>query len=275
MLTRILSAAVLAPPLLYLILKGTPFYFFLLMLPVSAILLHEWQGLNGNVAFGRWLVQVMLSWVLLCVSYFGLDVFVLPLVALALFVMIAAMVFNYHPGKNVILLWSVDFTGLVYCAIPLLLLMEIQDNLGGHFVIMLLLIIWATDSGAYFFGKFFGKKKLAPVLSPGKTWVGFYGGCASGLLAGAFVSSFFSLDLLTWQAMLIGILLSLSGQLGDLAESMLKREAGVKDSGRLIPGHGGLLDRLDSLLFASPVYYLLLTWMTNSMPLTEGGFFAG
>ena len=264
MLIRILSAVVLAPPLLYVILKGTTLYFFLLMLFISAGLLYEWQGLKGEVLKLKWLAQVCLSWSLLFVTYSGMKGYTVPIIVLALFIMVASTVLNYQSEKPVIALWSVDFTGLIYCTLPLMLLLEIQENLGGRFVIFPLLIIWATDSGAYFSGKFFGRKKLAPKLSPGKTWVGFYGGCFSGLLAGLLVSTSFSFEFAPWQAVLVGLLLSLSGQLGDLAESLLKRESGVKDSGRLIPGHGGLFDRLDSLLFAVPVYYLLLAWVAAS-----------
>jgi phosphatidate cytidylyltransferase len=274
MFIRILSAVILAPPLLYLILKGTNFYFFLLMLPVSAGLLYEWQGLNGQVSKKKWLFYTIMAWSLLFTTYYDLGNFVLPIIILALFTMVSVTVLDYQPEKPVIVIWCTDFTGLAYCTIPLLLMVEIHKNWGGSFLLLPLLVIWATDSGAYFSGKFFGRKKLAPLLSPGKTWVGFYGGCLSGLLTGLGVSSFLSFALTPLQGIIIGGLLSLSGQLGDLAESLLKRESGIKDSGNLIPGHGGLLDRLDSLLFAIPVYYLLLIWISTTLP-GKGGSLAG
>ncbi|MBF0453506.1 MAG: CDP-archaeol synthase [Magnetococcales bacterium] len=269
MLTRVLSAVVLAPPLLYLILMGTTFHLFLLMLPVSAGLLYEWQGFKGAVEKQTWLALVVFAWIFLWIGYTHLVYLALPFLLLFLFIMVAKSVLSYQPDRPVIALWSTAFTGLVYCTLPLVLLLEIQENWGGEMVFLPLLVIWATDSGAYFSGKFFGKKKLAPSLSPGKTWVGFYGGCLSGVVAGLVCGHFFSTPFTPWQAIVVGLLLSLSGQLGDLAESLLKRESGIKDSGNLIPGHGGLLDRLDSLLFATPVYYLLLVWIGET--LTGGG----
>ncbi|MBF0195844.1 MAG: CDP-archaeol synthase, partial [Magnetococcales bacterium] len=205
--------------------------------------------------------QTAMAWSLMLVVYSGLDVYTLPVIVLSLFVMVSSTVLNYQPDKPVIAAWSIDFTGLIYCTIPLILLVKIKTSLGGEFLVFLLLIIWATDSGAYFSGKFFGKKKLAPKLSPGKTWVGFYGGCLGGILVSLAGNALFSFAFPIWQAILMGLLLSLSGQLGDLAESLLKRESGIKDSGNLIPGHGGLLDRLDSVLFAAPVFYMLLVWI--------------
>jgi phosphatidate cytidylyltransferase len=274
MITRIVSALVLAPPLLYLILQGTPLHFFGLMLFVSAGLLYEWQGLTGGVVKSKWLVQTGWAWSLLTCSYLGVENYTLPLLLLSLLTMVSATVIYYQPNKPVIAQWSSQFAGLIYCTIPLILLLEIHKDWGGKFVLFPLLIIWATDSGAYFSGKFFGKKKLAPKLSPGKTWVGFYGGCISGLLMGLMINSLLSFNFSMLQSIIMGLLLSLTGQLGDLAESLLKREAGIKDSGNLILGHGGLLDRLDSLLFAAPVYYLLLIWVMHHIP-PQGGLIAG
>jgi phosphatidate cytidylyltransferase len=272
MFVRILSAVVLAPPLIYLILYGSNLYFFLFMLPVAAGLLYEWQGLKGSVDKFKLAYQSAMAWSVMLVVYMGLEEYTLPIIALALFIMVSITVLNYQPDKPVIAAWSVDFAGLIYCSIPLILLIKIKSDLGGQFLVFLLLIIWATDSGAYFSGKFFGKKKLAPKLSPGKTWVGFYGGCLGGILVSLAGNALFSFAFPHWQAILMGLLLSLSGQLGDLAESLLKRESGVKDSGNLIPGHGGLLDRLDSVLFAAPVFYILLVLIDASTSIGRTSF---
>ncbi|MBF0381266.1 MAG: phosphatidate cytidylyltransferase [Magnetococcales bacterium] len=272
MFVRILSAVVLAPPLIYLILYGSKLYFFLFMLPVAAGLLYEWQGLNGGVDKAKLVSQTLLAWSVMLVVYSGMEEYTLPFIALVLFSMISYRVLNYKPDKPVIAAWSVDFAGLIYCTIPLILLIKIKSDLGGHFLVFLLLIIWATDSGAYFSGKFFGKRKLAPRLSPGKTWVGFYGGCLGGILVSLAGNILFSFAFPYWQAILIGLFLSLAGQLGDLAESLLKRESGIKDSGNLIPGHGGLLDRLDSVLFAAPVFYILLIWIDTSTSMGRTSF---
>ena len=122
---------------------------------------------------------------------------------------------------------------------------------------------WINDSGAYLAGRAFGRAKLMPTVSPGKTWAGAYGAVVASVLA-TWVFAQFVLPAtahLTMQPVPIlvtGIVLSVAAQVGDLAESMFKREAGVKDSSHLIPGHGGVLDRVDSLLFTLPVGYVLL-----------------
>ncbi|MBF0447148.1 MAG: phosphatidate cytidylyltransferase [Magnetococcales bacterium] len=270
MITRILSALILAPPVIYLILGGRPLYFFILLLPVSAGLLYEWHSLRGKISPRKWAAQTVLAWFLLFVGIYGQADLILPAIVTTLFIMVAATVLDYQPTVLVMDRWSYDFTGMIYCVLPLILLVKIKYEWGGIYLLLPFLIIWATDSGAYFSGKFLGNKKLAPQLSPGKTWVGFYGGCLSGVGTGIGISLFFSLSFFLWQAALIGMALSLVGQLGDLAESLLKRESGVKDSGKLIPGHGGLLDRLDSLLFAAPVYYGLLVAFSSIPPFNGG-----
>jgi phosphatidate cytidylyltransferase len=119
---------------------------------------------------------------------------------------------------------------------------------------------WFTDSLAFFVGKAIGKHPLAPTISPKKTREGALAGLVGGILAGACIAAFATLPV--WQGIVLGMGVSIGSQIGDLAESAMKREAGVKDSGTLLPGHGGVLDRFDSLLFAgATVYYLQLLVM--------------
>lgn len=126
---------------------------------------------------------------------------------------------------------------------------------GGDLVLLVLLIAWVADTGGYFAGRFLGKAKLYAAVSPKKTWAGAWGGIAGSLL-GAAALKLLSADYLTWvDVVAIAIPGSILGQLGDLTESLLKRSAGVKDSGALLPGHGGLLDRIDAVLFIAPYVY--------------------
>lgn len=129
---------------------------------------------------------------------------------------------------------------------------------GAWWLLYVMFLVWGADSGAFMFGKLFGKHKLAPKVSPGKTWEGFFG----GLLTSALLSWLFSvsapLDIPLGTLLLCSIVAALASVLGDLTESMFKREAGIKDSGSLIPGHGGILDRIDSLTAAVPVFACLL-----------------
>jgi len=162
------------------------------------------------------------------------------------------------------------FTLLAFLYLPwslgyVLLLRETPDPGLGLWTLSLPLVAsFATDIGAYFAGRFFGRHKLAPEISPGKTLEGSMGGILFSFLAllayTAWVREVFPFGLL--ELWLFSLLLSLAAQLGDLAESMLKRFAGVKDSGRFLPGHGGLLDRIDSLLFTFPLTYFLVVLFT-------------
>ena len=134
---------------------------------------------------------------------------------------------------------------------------------GMRLMLYLVLVVKITDIGAYTFGRLFGRHKMVPVLSPGKTWEGAAGGVVSALVASlVFIAvtggKFGELHFSMLDGVVLGVLLSVSGQVGDLCESFLKRICGVKDSGRSIPGMGGLLDVLDSLLFGAPVLYLYL-----------------
>jgi phosphatidate cytidylyltransferase len=137
---------------------------------------------------------------------------------------------------------------------------------GGVLLIFPLVVTWASDIGAYFVGRAIGGRKLIPSVSPGKTVAGAVGGLvASMLVAWAFARYVLvpvaSLGFTPWGALVFGALVSVAAQTGDLFESLIKREAGVKDSSRIIPGHGGILDRFDSLIFVLPVAYLLLGWL--------------
>lgn len=121
-------------------------------------------------------------------------------------------------------------------------------------VFMLFVLIWSSDTFAYLTGKFFGKHKMAPKISPKKTWEGFAGGVVLTLILGFFVEHYFPELRGNW--MIVGLLVSIFAPLGDLVESQLKRSFAVKDSGNIIPGHGGVLDRLDSFIICAPVVYL-------------------
>lgn len=142
---------------------------------------------------------------------------------------------------------------------------------GGLLLLFPILLTWASDIGAYFVGRAFGKRKLIPAVSPGKTVAGAIGGLvASVVVAWLFVHfalrPIAQLGLSPLGVVIFGALISVAAQVGDLFESLLKREAGVKDSSRLLPGHGGILDRFDSLIFVLPVAYLLVGWLLHAAP---------
>ncbi|MFC7685385.1 phosphatidate cytidylyltransferase [Ureibacillus sp. GCM10028918] len=130
-------------------------------------------------------------------------------------------------------------------------------NGGLEFLIFALLIVWSTDSGAYFIGRKFGKKKLWPEISPNKTVEGFVGGVLTAVVFACIMQIIYPISSSWISLIAISVIASIFGQMGDLVESAIKRHYGVKDSGRLLPGHGGILDRFDSLLFVLPLLHFL------------------
>jgi len=149
-------------------------------------------------------------------------------------------------------------TGIVYAGFLAMFLAITRREFGGDAVVLILLVAWIGDTGAYFAGRFLGKRKLYPAVSPKKTWAGAVGGLAGSVVAVG-VMKLVRMEHLSWlDAVAIGIPGAILGQVGDLAESLLKRSVGVKDSGALLPGHGGILDRIDAVLFIGPYVYAYL-----------------
>jgi phosphatidate cytidylyltransferase len=145
--------------------------------------------------------------------------------------------------------------GVLYVLVPCLILVWLRNNgpHGLYFIVWFFVVIWSTDIGAYLFGKSIGGAKLAPKISPNKTWAGFFGGISSAVIV-SFLLYYFLYPMAGLFLFFLGcVIISIVGQIGDLFESWCKRRLGVKDSGKLIPGHGGILDRVDSLLLSTPI----------------------
>jgi phosphatidate cytidylyltransferase len=182
-------------------------------------------------------------------------------------VLLSLIMLVFLPKKEGLFIhWAGMMAGMLYIGWMLSFLVTLRlepgtvafPEAGRNFLFLALLATFGSDTAAYFIGKAFGRHKLAPQTSPGKTWEGAIAGAAGGII----ISLLFTLEtplrlpLSWWQAVLLGLAISVFGQAGDLVESLLKRNYGVKDSGSLMPGHGGILDRMDSLLFAGVVVYL-------------------
>ena len=167
--------------------------------------------------------------------------------------------------------WAWTIVGALYVGWMLSYWLNLRGlEAGRNWVYLAMLTTFANDTGAFFIGRARGKHKLAPAISPAKTWEGAIGGLVSAILAAiviAMVLKLISVELGApfafryWQIMILGFLVGLFAQLGDLVESLLKRKMGVKESGNLLPGHGGVLDRFDSLIFVGPVVYYYVIWV--------------
>jgi phosphatidate cytidylyltransferase len=176
------------------------------------------------------------------------------------FLVIAALLLLIHSVivKNHFTFDEIGFVLLsaLYIGIGFYYLIETRDA-GLQFIIFALLVVWSTDSGAYFTGRKFGKNKLWPEISPNKTVEGFFGGILIAVVSACVMQFIYPFEKPWFILILVTIVSSIFGQLGDLVESAIKRHYDVKDSGKLLPGHGGILDRFDSLLFVLPLFNLL------------------
>jgi phosphatidate cytidylyltransferase len=182
-------------------------------------------------------------------------------VAIAVVVPGLYYLFRFRDIPSVASRFGATVTGIVYAgflATYLAKLKLLDPNQAGDTVLLVLLVAWLADTGGYFAGRFLGKSKLYEAVSPKKTWAGAWGGIAGSVLGVAVLKLGFA-DWLTWiDVFAIAIPGGILGQLGDLAESLIKRSVGVKDSGALLPGHGGILDRIDAVLFIAPYVYAYL-----------------
>lgn len=154
--------------------------------------------------------------------------------------------------------------GLFYIGLPIASLIMLRGPAGPEYVLVLFAMVWATDIAAYVAGSRFGTHKIAPRLSPGKSWEGLAGGMLGAGIVGAAAGIWASFPTDPLEGFLIGLILAVISQAGDLFESWIKRRAGVKDSGTLLPGHGGMLDRVDGLVFAAPAFALMVMLLGNA-----------
>jgi phosphatidate cytidylyltransferase len=247
LLYRTASGAVLGP--LILISAVLPYPFFDAIIAIaSAIGLGEWLKLVTGRPH-RW-VYVLSPTLLAVYWYEGVDAALYALVACAFAV--GASVGRGIGGR------SLAAFGLPYVCLTMLSLAWLHDSFdaGWPMVFFVFLVVWATDIGAFIVGRTVGGPRLAPSISPNKTWSGFAGGLGFAAAIAVCLSHAVNASK-PWQVVEIAIGLSLLGQCGDLFESAMKRKFGVKDSGDLIPGHGGMLDRIDALLWAAPAFAVL------------------
>ncbi len=268
---RVLSAVVFLPIIFVAIWFGAPW--FSLLVAVAALLgvvefyamftQERWRPLTF---FGTLWTLFFISNAHYAYSYGSETTQVLvtsALVSSAVVLSLLLALFWRSRGEGTFVSWSWSLAGIFYMGWLLsywILLMNSPDWDGRDWVLVALFSTFAVDTTAYFVGRAFGKHKLAPTISPGKTWEGALGGLVGGIAAVVILALVLGIDLGYEKLVFIGALVGIFSQIGDLVESKLKRGTGVKESGGLIPGHGGILDRLDSIVFTGVVVYYGLRW---------------
>ena len=281
---RVLSAIVLIPAALFLVIYAPPAIYLVCVCALGSLCLYEYCGLirNMGIRIQAWFVFPVF-WILLCVmgiwgirqsgTIFGWDApldagyAVAGITAAQLAVFLAAVWRGRLSMRERVLSLMAETLGVFYFALFLYAMFSVRFEFGNtaglQWTILLLAVIWANDIAALAVGRKLGRTLFAPRLSPKKTNEGAVGGLIAGVVVAVILQRFLFADLSAVHVIAVSILGGVFGQIGDLAESLLKRAAEVKDSSQLIPGHGGALDRVDSLLFVFPVSYIYLVFFYN------------
>ncbi|HEX3748011.1 MAG TPA: phosphatidate cytidylyltransferase [Bryobacteraceae bacterium] len=255
-MNRLLTAVALIPAVAYVVLWANYWVFLAVLILVALLCYHEYAGIAEGYGFGR-----------LNVLGYGAGVVLLvwqaqtwPLIAVIALVALAAAMRADNLSKTLPRA-ALLVMGVIYVFGCWKAALDLRQNYSQHWLMYALVLNWAGDSGAFYVGRTFGKHRLAPRVSPMKSWEGAAASVVtSALVGGAYLLHFIPGTSL-FTAIGLTIVANMAGQLGDLAESAIKRGASVKDSSGMLPGHGGFLDRVDSTLFALPVIYIWLKLM--------------
>ncbi len=257
---RIVSGIILAAVVLAAVWSGGTA--FRLLVALAAILIyHEWSTIvsaaRSSFRINAFCWIVVVACALLVATANGSDA-----AFVAVFGGLVALLWEYFAARRV---WI--GLGVLYAALPAIALAALRavPSEGLATILVLFAIVWATDIGAYFAGRSIGGPKLAPRISPSKTWSGAVGGALAGVVAGALVALAFGLRPGV-SILAVSLVLSVVSQIGDLFESWVKRRFGVKDSSHLIPGHGGIMDRVDGLAFAASAAYFAAILLGTGVP---------
>ena len=264
---RILTAVVALPILLVTVWSPSPYYFVILSTIAALLALGEFYSLATKARCKPQVVTGFCAALVVIASF----VFEEPLLTVAALIAVAIVtlvgaVFRPSELKESLVSVSSTIFGVIYVALLASCLVGVRmisdtrfatpvSHLSSKALTMFFAIVIFTDTGAYYTGRTIGRHKLAPRISPGKTIEGAIGGFVMAAVAGYVSKLTFFPEIPIAHCLVLGAIIGIVGQIGDLAESLLKRGSDVKDSGRLLPGHGGMLDRIDSILFSAPVLY--------------------
>jgi phosphatidate cytidylyltransferase len=261
--TRIIVSAVTIPLILIVCYLGGLF-FLVFVLAIGLISYYEFSSLSANKnAYTNLVIGLLSTLIIILNSYYQFTDF-LRLIILVVIISVLAELFRNRQSAILNLgssLFGIFYIGLFSSTLILLREFFINYNTGGYLIISIFITIWICDSAAFFLGKSFGKHKLFPRVSPQKSWEGSVAGFIFAIIS-MYALKYILLDAFSdSDSIIVGVIIGSTGQIGDLVESLIKRDAGVKDSSGLIPGHGGIFDRFDSLMLSSPVIYLYLSYI--------------
>lgn len=257
MLKRTLSALIGAPLLLGLTYLGGPYTAFLVA-ALTLLALWEFMRIGERMGMQTWYIQTTIITVVWLINLFiGSREWLLSALVFSLLLVLGRLALTYP--KTSLSEATFNLLAFLYAVVLLSHLYMLRQLPGGlELTFLTIFLVWATDTGAYLIGRQFGRHLLAPQVSPKKTVEGSLGGLVLSIVV-ALVFWRLVGETSWFKYLVLAIIVGVSGQIGDLFESALKRSAGVKDSGNLIPGHGGILDRFDSLIFAIPLVYYGVT----------------
>jgi phosphatidate cytidylyltransferase len=257
--TRLLIAALLIPLVLFFLYKGG-WWFFGFVLTMVTLATFEYVLMLRHLGHRPFPVFALgLAWAILVDFFLPGPAYLRPVVAALLFASLSWQVLRGQartPTED----WLLPLAGALYVGWTAGHFLLLRALPRGEVLVFITVALTAlADTGAYFVGRTWGKRRLAPRLSPGKTWEGYAGGVVVALAAGPLLTGLTGLGWI--HGLILGLLLSTLTPVGDLGVSMIKRQAGVKDSGKLFPGHGGALDRVDSMLVAALIGYYYTVWV--------------
>ena len=257
---RIYTILVVAPLLYAAIRYLPPLAFSGIVVLAGGLALFEFYRLCFGDRSHSWLIGIGLTgFAALILGTHRSDIIVPTLLA-TLVCIISVPLLSRSPLEQSLRDGAMTLFGVLYLGLTLgTLSMTRLLPLGEWLIFFLLLVTWASDTGAYLVGSLYGRHRLAPTISPKKTVEGLVGGLITAIIAGYAARWWFLPELSGLDCLILVTLLTIAGLWGDLTESAMKRSVGMKDSGRILPGHGGMLDRLDSLLFTAPVFYYYVT----------------
>jgi len=261
---RIYTILVLAPLLYVVIRYFPPLVFSCVVMLAGGLALFEFYRLCFTDRSRPWLIGIGLTgFAVLILGTHRTDIIVPTLLAILVGIM-SAPLFSRAPLEQSLRDGAMTLFGVLYLGLTLgaLSLMRLLPQ-GEWLVFFLLLVTWASDTGAYYIGTLYGRHRLAPMISPKKTVEGLVGGLIGAIIVAYAARWWFLPELSVLDCLILATLLTITGLWGDLTESAMKRSVGMKDSGGILPGHGGMLDRLDSLLFTAPVFYYYVTMVSR------------